>query len=98
MDLVGPADGRRGGLAEAEETDLAGRHKFGHGADRLLDRHGLIHPVLVVQIDVVDAESLQTGVAGRADIVRAAADALETAVLAADVAEFGGEHDLFSAV
>ena len=40
---------------------LAFLHQFGHGADRFLDRHARIDPVQVVEIDEVDAQTLQRG-------------------------------------
>jgi len=39
--------------------DLALRDQLGKSADGLLDRHSLVHPVLVVEVDVVDSESGQ---------------------------------------
>ena len=37
-------------------ADLAGADEFGHGADRLLDRHSRIDPVLVIEIDHLGPE------------------------------------------
>ena len=91
---VRPADGGGRGLGQAEVADLAGLDELGHGADGLLDRDGLVDAVLVVEVDVVDAEALQRGVAGRADVVGAAVDADHGAVGEALVAELGGELDL----
>jgi hypothetical protein len=78
-------------------ADLAGLHQLGHGADRLLDGHGLVDAVLVVQVDHLDAEPPQGGVAGGADVRGAALDAEERAVLAALVAELGRHDDLVTA-
>ena len=72
---VRPADGVGRRLGQPEVPDLAGGDQLGHRADGLLDRHRLVDPVLVVEVDVVDAEPLQAGVAGRADVRRAAVDA-----------------------
>ena len=91
---VGPADGGRRGLGEPEVADLAGLHQLGHRADGLLDRDRLVDAVLVVEVDVVDAEPLQRGVAGRADVVGGAVDADHGAVGEPLVAELGGELDL----
>ena len=46
-------------LGQAEVADLAGLDQLGHRADGLLDRHRLVDAVLVVEVDVVDAEPLQ---------------------------------------
>jgi hypothetical protein len=54
-----PADRRRRGLREAEIAHFAGLDELCHGTDRLLDLGQLVDPVLVVQVDVVDAEPLQ---------------------------------------
>ncbi len=40
-------------------ADLAGSDELGHRADGLLDRNGLVDPVLVVEVDVVDAQPLE---------------------------------------
>ena len=54
------------GLGEAQVADLARLDELRHGADGLLDRDRRVDAVLVVEVDVVDAEALQGGVAGRA--------------------------------
>ena len=46
----------------AEEADLSLPDQFGHGADRLLDGHGGIDAVLVVEVEVLDAEPLEGAV------------------------------------
>ena len=91
-------DRGRGGLRQAEVADLAGRDQLGHRADGLLDRHGLVDPVLVVEVDVVDAESRQRGVARGPDVLRPAVDADPGAVGQPLVAELGGELHLVAAV
>src|SRR3712207_2751554 len=60
----------------------------------VLDRDGGVDPVLVVEVENVDAEPLQRGVTGAAHVVGPAVDAEERAVLASLVAELGGEHHL----
>jgi len=66
------------------------RHESCHGAERFLDRHGRIDPVLVVKIDHVDAEPLEALLAGADDIVRPALGDL--ALAPAEIAEFGRQH------
>jgi hypothetical protein len=87
----------RRGFAEAEEAHLPRPDQLGHRADRLLDRHVRVDAVLVIEVDRLDAEPLEARLAGRADIIGVAAHAEEAAVLAADVAELGGEEDLVAA-
>src|SRR5215471_9815236 len=62
MDRMSPPKRRGSGLAEPEAPGLSVLAEPGHGAHRLLDRNLGIHPVLIVEVDRVDAESLQTRV------------------------------------
>ena len=94
---VRAADGGGRRLGEAEVAHLAGGDQLGHRADGLLDRDRLVDAVLVVEVDVVDAEPLQRGVARGADVLRAAVDADPGAVGEPLVAELGGELDLVAA-
>ena len=65
--------------AEASErpevADLALLDELGHRPDGVLDRGAGVDAVLVVEVDVVGAEALQGGLAGRAHVVGAAVDA-----------------------
>ena len=67
---VGPPDALRPGLAQPQKPDLALLDEPRHCADRLLDRHRRIDPVLVIEIDDIDAEPLQARLAGLGDIGR----------------------------
>ena len=91
-----PQRGGRG-LGEAEEPHLARADELGHGADRLLDRRLRVDAVLVVEVDRVETEPLQAGVAGRADVLGAAAHAAGGGVRAADDPELRGHHDSLAA-
>ena len=62
-----------------------------HRADRLLDRHAEVDAVLVVEVDVVDAEPLQRGLARLPHVLGVAAH-LARAVVVADVAELRRER------
>jgi hypothetical protein len=93
----GSSDGGRRSFAEPEVLHLAGPHQLGHRADRLLDRHGVVDAVLVVEVDVVDAEPRERRVARRAHVFRCAANAEEGAGSRADVAELRGQHHLVAA-
>src|SRR5206468_7270669 len=79
-------------FGEAEVAHLARLHELRHRADRLLDRHGRIDAVLVVEIDRFEAEPLQAAVAGVAHIVGLARDTHRAPALAHE-AELGREHD-----
>src|SRR5262245_46619682 len=85
------ADAFGPGFAEAEIANLALFDEPRHRADRLLDRHRRIDPVLVVEVDDIDAEPLEAGVAGLGDIGGAAVDAVGAPGLAG-LAEFAGDH------
>src|SRR5207249_5878383 len=83
--------GRR--LGEAEVTHLAGAHQLCHRADSLLDRHARVDPVLVVEVDVLDAEPAERRVAGLTHILWPTVHAGPGPVRSAHVAELGGQHD-----
>jgi hypothetical protein len=78
-------------------ADLAGGDEPGHGSHGLLDGHGAVHAVLVVEVDVVHAQALEGGVAGGADVVRPTVDADPAPVGETLVAELRGELDLVAA-
>ena len=86
-------DGLRGGLGEPEEANLAGVDQLGHRPHGLLDRHLGVHPVLVVEVDVIDAEALERGLAGPMHVLGAAVDGAVGVVGGVD-AELGGELHL----
>ena len=99
MDGVGAADrlGRR--LREPQEADLAGIDELGHRADGLLDRDVGVDAVLVVEVDVVDAQAPQRRVARVHHVLGAAVDAARRGVLGvADDPELGGQHHLVAPV
>ena len=58
VDGVRAADRLRRGLGQAEVAHLARLDELRHRADGLLDRHADVDAVLVVEVDVVDAEPL----------------------------------------
>ena len=69
MDGVGATDRRRRGLAEPEVAHLPFLHELGHRADGLLDGDLGVDAVLVVQVDMVDAEACEGGIARLADVL-----------------------------
>ena len=71
---------------------LALRHELTHRADCLFDRRVGVDPVLVVQVDVVDAEAAERGLAGLTDVLGPAVDAAVGRVVGvAHDAELGGD-------
>jgi hypothetical protein len=46
-------------------------NQIGHGTDGILDRNSWVDPVLIVEVNHIDAESLERGIAGRRDAFRA---------------------------
>jgi hypothetical protein len=59
MDLVRTTDGLRGSLTQSQKPDLPGLDQFGHRADGVFDRHRGVYPVQIVQIDVIDSQTLE---------------------------------------
>src|SRR5690349_13344099 len=94
MHRMRAADRRRRRLAEAEVAHLPLLHELRHRPDGLLDRHVVVDAMLIIEVDVVDAEPLERGVAGATHVLRGAVDAEAVALLVADVAELRGENDL----
>ncbi len=95
MHVVGARDrlGRR--LRESEKADLAGVDQHRHRADRLLDRDVGVDPMLVVEVDVIDAETPQRSVARGEHVFRAPVDPALGGILAvAHDPELGRQHDL----
>src|SRR4051794_34045164 len=95
MHRHGTFDAARTRLGQPEMPHLAGGHEFRHRPDGVLDRNVRVDAVLVVEVDVVDAEPAQRRVAGLADILRTAVDPLSVAV--PPERELRREHDLVAA-
>ena len=57
MNFVGAANGGGRGFGESEIFYFAGFHEFGHGADGFFDGRFGIDAMLVVEVDVIDAEA-----------------------------------------
>jgi hypothetical protein len=75
-------------------VDLAGLDQLGHRPPGVLHRHRAVHPVLVVQVDMVDPEPRQRPITGPPDVVRFPVDAHPAAIGPVLVAELGGQHHL----
>ena len=65
---------QRGGrhLGQPEVADLALVDELGHRSDRVLDGRVRVHPVQVVEIDRLDTEATEAGLAGLPDVLGAA--------------------------
>ena len=76
---------------------LARLYEFGHGSDRFFDRNIGIDAMLIVEIDHIDAEPFQAGLARRAHIRSASVDATHVGVgLAAKDAKFRGQKNFIA--
>src|SRR5262249_60225965 len=82
---------------QPEVPNLPGGDELCHRAHRVLDRQVGIRSVLVVEVDVIDAEPLQRRVARAAYILRSAIDGTKAAVVGtAPAAELRREPHLFA--
>jgi hypothetical protein len=91
VNSMGAADGLGSGLRQAQRLYLARLDQARHGADGLLDGRVGIDPVQVIEVDGLDAEALQRGLAGSRHIVGTAIDA-DPALGFRHLAELGGQH------
>ena len=78
-------------------ANLAGGDELGHRANRVLDRRRRVDAVLVVEVDVVDTEARERGVAGPAHVGGAAVDRARRRVAIEADAELGRQEDLVAA-
>ena len=61
MNLVGAGDGFRVCLRQADIAYFPRLHELSHSTDRFLDRCFGVHTMLIVEIDVIDAEPFEAG-------------------------------------
>jgi hypothetical protein len=97
MCLVRAPDGVGRRLGQPEVAHLALGHQLGHRADRLLDRRARVHPVLVVEVDVIRPQAAQRRLARLVHVLRAPVDTAIQGIVPAHDPELGGEHDLVAA-
>src|SRR5439155_25458530 len=98
MDRVGLSDRLRSRLAEAEEAHLAGLDELAHRANGFLDRGLRIDAVLVIEVDVVDAEPAERAIAGLLHVLGPPADRpLHRVLGVAHDPELRRERDLVAA-
>src|SRR5215203_1149742 len=93
-----PPNSLRGRLGESQIAHLPCLDELLHRANGLLDRYLWVHPVLVVEIYHVHAETLERGLARHLHIFRLTVDADPASVLAPFVAELGSEDDLVPSI
>ncbi|MNR10705.1 hypothetical protein D3C85_1269690 [compost metagenome] len=90
---MGLADRGRRRFRQAEEAHLALLHQFGHRPDRLLDRRIGVDAVLIIEVDVIDAEAAQAALDRAAHIGGRAVGHSRAVRLAVDP-ELGGDESL----
>src|SRR5580658_3865198 len=97
MNFVRPANSGRRRFRESEIFHFAGFHQISHRAYGVFDRSVGVHAMLVIKIDVIDAEALERSFTGRFHVLRLAADAEERwIVLLSQEGELCG-HEEFAA-
>src|SRR5215472_3976545 len=95
MNLHRLAQRLRARFGESEMAHLAFFHELSHRADGFFDRSVGIDAVLVVEIDVINAETVQAGFAGLAYVFGLAINAAGHGIGGiANDAELRGEDDL----
>src|SRR6202022_3199557 len=95
MHLVRAPNGVRSRFRNPEMPDLPLCLQANHRTDRILDRHGFIHPMDEVEIDIVGPETLEALVAGLDHVFRIALGP-RLAIRKTNVPELGRE-DIFAA-
>jgi hypothetical protein len=95
---VGATDRGWSSLREADVTDLALGDQLGQSADGLLDGGLRVHPMLVVEVDVVGAEPLQRALDRDADVGWAAVEDARAATGVGDDAELRRQHNFVAAI
>src|SRR4029079_5874385 len=88
VDTAGASDRLGCCLRKSEISNFSRFHEFRHGADGLFNRRFSIHVMLIVEVDDLDAQTLQRRVAGPSHVLRPAIDAEKLAVFGSHVAKF----------
>src|SRR6476469_8093632 len=92
------ADRGAGGFGKAKVANFPGLDELRHCAYGFFDGSVWIDSVLIVKIDRIYAQTLETGITARADIFGFAIDALKAAVATAYIAKLRGNNDSISTV
>src|ERR1051326_6077272 len=98
MNGVCAANRLRPGFGHAEVPHFAGVNEVGHRTDRVFDRCVGIDAMLIVEIDVIDAEALQRRVAGALDVIGPSIDSDPRSVSVALVRELRRQYDLIATI
>src|ERR1039458_9118126 len=97
MHFGGAANRGRCRLRKAEVTNLAGPDQSTHCPDGFFDRHIGIYTMLVIEVDLLDAETLQTCIATLADIFGPAVHTEKRTLCITDIPKLGRQNHLVSA-
>src|SRR5205085_3098087 len=97
MDTLRAPDRVGSCLGKPEVADLALGDELRHGADRVLDGRVRINAMLIVEIDVVDAEAPQGALARAPHVVRTPIHTEVCAIGRAHVAELRRDDDVVAA-
>ena len=93
MHLRGASNSAGRGFGQAQVPHLARLNQLRHGSYRFLNRDLWVDAMLIVQIDMVDAEPLKTGIAGRVHVFRRSVDTQQRTFGSAHVTELGCQHN-----
>src|SRR5687768_8393855 len=96
MHSVGAAQGLGRDLRKTEKTHFALRYQFAHCADALFDGHARVNAMQVIEINYLNIQAAQTGLASFINMSRAAIQAEGVSVLVPDETTLGGQHHLRS--
>jgi hypothetical protein len=99
MNRMSAAESGGGRFGKTKEADFAFTDQLSHGTDGVFDGCFGVDAVLVVQIDRVHAESLETSLAAGTNVFGLAADTADVGIsFVADDRELCGEKNLVAAV
>src|SRR5260370_36997136 len=95
MSRMHPANCFRARLGKAEIADLTLADQICHRANRLLDRHVLVDAMLIIEIDMIHAESAERRFTSGAHVIGSAINSA-LAIGQDLVAELGRDYHLFA--
>src|SRR5579863_2503251 len=93
MNRMGPPNGSRCSLRQAEVADLTLRYQLSHCPHRVLDRHFRVYAMQIVEVDRVDAEPRKRCVTRGPHVLGTAIDSNECAIWLTFNSEFCCQHD-----
>ncbi len=99
MDFHRTAQGLRRGLGKPDVADFAFPYKLCHRPDSFFDRRSGIDAMLIVQIDRLHPQPLQTSLTGAPDVIGLTVNPAHGGIRGvADDSEFRGQHNFFALV